>query len=101
VPPKGFHRVRAFGLLHAEHRARLRQLQRLLAPRKTSQEPGKPSPTNPTTATTQHRCPHCKLRLLRRLSALECLEREQHCPATPPVARAPPPACNAAARTLP
>jgi hypothetical protein len=36
VPPKGFHRVRAFGLLHPEHRDRFRQLQLLLAPRKSS-----------------------------------------------------------------
>jgi hypothetical protein len=36
VPPKGFHRVRAFGLLHPEHRDRLRQLQLLFAPRKSS-----------------------------------------------------------------
>jgi len=33
VPPKGFHRVRAFGLLHPEHRDTLRRLQLLLAPR--------------------------------------------------------------------
>jgi hypothetical protein len=38
---------------------------------------------------------------LRRLSALECRERLQHSPTTPPVARAPPPACNAATRAPP
>jgi len=26
VPPKGFHRVRSFGLLHPEHRRTLRRL---------------------------------------------------------------------------
>ena len=47
VPPKGFHRVRAFGLLHPEHRDTLRQLQLLLA-RPVSNEPP-PPPRAPRT----------------------------------------------------
>jgi hypothetical protein len=44
VPPKGFHRVRAFGLLHPAHRETLRQLQLLLAPRPTPEQAAPPSP---------------------------------------------------------
>jgi hypothetical protein len=94
VPPKGFHRVRAFGLLHPEHRERLRQLQLLLAPRKTSDLPVESS----VPRSSPRRCPHCRqspLWLVRRLSALECLERERHSAAVPPGARAPPSARHA------
>jgi hypothetical protein len=93
VPPKGFHRVHAFGLLHPEHREQLRRLQLLLAPRTPSVEPSSP----PTGA---RRCPHCKqpaLRILRRLTALECLEREPRAP----VARAPPTSSKAVVEAQP
>jgi hypothetical protein len=93
VPAKGFHRVRAFGLLHPEHRDRLRQLQLLLAPRRPLTENSAASPAMAL------RCPHCHqpaLRLVRRLSALECRDRERLALATlPSNARAPPSTANA------
>jgi hypothetical protein len=71
VPPKGFHRVRAWGLLHPAHRHTLRRIQLLLAPRPTSTEPptSRPAKSAPV-------CPHCgstSLRLVRRLSAELCI----------------------------
>lgn len=70
VPPKGFHRVRSFGLLHPEHRPTLFRLKLLLAPRAhTGTDPA------PATAKAQV-CPTCgtaALRLIRRLSAEQCL----------------------------
>jgi hypothetical protein len=70
VPPRGFHRVRAFGLLHPSRRSTLRQLQFLLAARSTSAEP--------PVSTTSKKCPHCgtsTLRMLRKLGAAECQRR--------------------------
>jgi len=94
VPPKGFHRVRAFGLLHPEHRVTLLRLKLLLAPRQSlcqlrvGSEP----------ARGERSCPSCgalELRLVRRLSAAECIERESQLAAPsvdrPGLARAPPP----------
>jgi hypothetical protein len=70
VPPRGFHRVRAYGLLHPQNRTKLRQLQLLLAPRQT------PEPSAPATATKPPLvCPHCggaSLRLVR-LFPSECV----------------------------
>jgi hypothetical protein len=94
VPAKGFHRVRAFGLLHPEHRHTLRRLQLLLAP---PQAP-KPTPAEAEALPVNERpwfaCPHCgksSLRLVRRLSAAECLARDQAAlAALPATARAPP-----------
>jgi len=76
VPAKGFHRVRCFGLLQSNHRARLRQLQLLLARRPRehassalradNRKPGEPR---------RLRCPHCgrqELVLVRRLSEQQC-----------------------------
>jgi hypothetical protein len=88
VPPKGFHRIRAFGLLHPAHRATLRRLQLALAPRPS---PDKPAP--PTPAKVGLRCPHCghaALVLVRRLSPADAIERAAAAPAVDPVARAPP-----------
>lgn len=71
VPPKGFHRVRAFGLLHAEHRLALRRLQLLLESdlagavrTATRSRPGLICPS----------CGKSALQLLRRLSAAQCLD---------------------------
>lgn len=82
VPPKGFHRVRAFGLLHPEHRGTLRRLQLLLAPRESS-KPTTPEPSSPdapiSTSPDGPTCPHCgrpALSPVRRLSAEECIKRE-------------------------
>lgn len=88
VPPKGFHRVRAFGLLHPQHRNTLRQLQLLLA-RPIAKAP-QPPPTK------RHRaCRHCEhgsLVLVRRLCPSECIDLASATPrATAPIgARAPP-----------
>jgi hypothetical protein len=59
VPPKGFHRVRAFGLLHAEHRDTLRRLQLLLAPRPTPEPKHDPDPSSPTPTSSRLVCPNC------------------------------------------
>jgi hypothetical protein len=91
VPHKGFHRVRAFGLLHPARRATLRQFQLLLAPRG-----GHESPALATQRPQRLRCPICKqgpLVLLRRVSAEECavLATRIDVPAAMlPPARAPP-----------
>jgi putative transposase/transposase-like zinc-binding protein len=87
VLPKGFHRVRAFGLLHPVHRTTLGRLQLLLASR---QGPASAAPQRP--ARLRLPCPHCKqasLVLLRRVSREECVARASALAALPP-ARAPP-----------
>jgi Putative transposase len=74
VPPKGFHRVRAFGLLHPHRRNELKRLQLLLA-NKTKTEPAERSAAPPK---HKLRCPSCgqpSLRLLQRLSYADCLAR--------------------------
>jgi hypothetical protein len=82
VLPQGFHRVRAYGLLHPAHRKALRRLQLLLAdePAPEIMEPGRP----------RLRCPHCTegtLEIVRRLTPAECLALAA---AQTPPARAPP-----------
>ena len=67
VPPKGMHRVRAFGLLHPAERDTLRRLQLLLAPRRPAGEEAaaEPPPLQPRT-----KCAHCGapgLALVRRI----------------------------------
>jgi hypothetical protein len=93
VPRKGFHRVRAFGLLHPEHRVTLRRLQLLLAPRVPHTPP--PSPPRP-----RLRCSSCRIGVvepLRHLSRDECavyaarLDGRTHRAHTNVAARAPPP----------
>ena len=71
VPPKGLHRVRAFGLLHPAHRDTLQRLQLLLAPRRLPDRTASERPLR-----TPLRCPHCReasLRLVRRLPPAECV----------------------------
>ncbi|MCC6521950.1 MAG: transposase [Polyangiaceae bacterium] len=79
VPSHGFHRVRAYGLLHPKHRTTLRRLQLLL----TRPPPDPPAPDRETEpgpgdalAVRAHSCcPSCKtgtLRLVARLSAAQC-----------------------------
>lgn len=65
VPPQGFHRVRAFGLLHPHYRSELQALQLLLASRKQLLEPV-PSRTR--------KCTACNgpLRILHRLDIPTC-----------------------------
>jgi len=93
VPPRGMHRVRAFGLLHSSKRDMLRRLQLLLS----HSTPPHAASTKAATKDNQRRsslCPHCKtgtLRWVRMLLPHECIA-----PATtlqfPPggLARAPP-----------
>jgi predicted RNA-binding Zn-ribbon protein involved in translation (DUF1610 family) len=93
VPLQGFHRVRAFGLLHPEHRHTLRRLQLLLAPPQAPESAPAPAAL-PVNERPWFACPHCgesSLRLVRRLSAAECLARDQAAlAALPATARAPP-----------
>jgi hypothetical protein len=74
VPPKGLHRVRAFGLLHPAHRATLKRVQLLLTPA-PAHVPA-PAALDAALQRSPLRCPHCHhatLRLLRRLSPSECM----------------------------
>lgn len=69
VLPKGFHRVRAFGLLHPHHRLTLKRVQLLL-----NADVSEPAATKPRPI----RCPHCRkgtLALLRRLTPQQCIQR--------------------------
>lgn len=89
VLPKGFHRVRAFGLLHPAHRATLHRLQLVLVPRPDAEspEPEQKRRLRPT-------CPRCKqgtLRLVRLVSKEECLAFALRAGSEPEAcARAPP-----------
>jgi hypothetical protein len=89
VPPKGMHRVRAFGLLHANQRATLRRLQLLLAPRPAKNDAAEPEA--PPRART--RCSHCGaagLALLRRIEPAFALDARPDLNRPSPQARAPP-----------
>jgi hypothetical protein len=74
VPPKGLHRVRAFGLLHSAHRITLKRVQLLLT---AARAPAPvPAVLDSGLQRSPLRCPHClhaTLRLLRRLSPIECV----------------------------
>jgi hypothetical protein len=72
VPPKGLHRVRAFGLLHPAHRTALKRVQLLL----TAAPAPEPAALDTVLLRSPPRCPHshhAPLRLLRRLSPSECI----------------------------
>jgi hypothetical protein len=87
VLPRGFHRVRSFGLLHASQRVTLRRLQLMLE--RPAEARSKPRDTK----RQLRRCAVCKVGTLRRLgrfSAADCLQFEFRCSSTPPIARAPP-----------
>lgn len=81
VLPKGFHRVRTYGLLHASHRVTLKRLQLMLG--------APPADDVDEDDAPRLRCPHCRgaLVLLRRLTPDECLNRLELLAG----ARAPPP----------
>jgi hypothetical protein len=94
VPPRGMHRVRAFGLLHASKRSTLRRLQLLLA--SSTPLPAESAKVAPEDKQRRNpRCPHCKTGILRRVRIL--LPHECIAISTTPqlhasvVARAPPP----------
>lgn len=93
VPPKGFHRVRAFGLLHPHQRTQLKRLQLLLA-NKTSTRLAERSAAPQKRTLRCRRCGEPSLRLLRRLSYAECLARTAETSPGPALrsatARAPP-----------
>ena len=69
VLPKGMHRVRAFGLLHAAHRKSLFQMQLTLA-----QRPAPRSATPASPARPRLRCPAChgRMRLLHPVTPEAC-----------------------------
>lgn len=96
VPPKGFHRVRSFGLLSSAQRPLLRQLQLLLSARSE----GPPVTSDKESCDPPRlRCPQCgkqTLALVRRLTALECAAFEAASESVPGLAkaRAPPPSCR-------
>ncbi len=86
VPPKGFHRVRSFGLLHPSRRPLLRRLQLLLetpvvqesAP-SDAEDAAMMTESPSTNRLSRLRCRACgeaSLRLGRRLSAEQCAEWE-------------------------
>jgi len=73
-PPKGMHRVRAFGLLHPSQRHTLRRLQLLLSPRHMHTR-------SPPRQRHKPRCRYCQsetLQLLRCLTPEQCLAFESH-----------------------
>ena len=98
VPPKGFHRVRSYGLLHPQHRSLLRRAQLLAL---SSSAANRPSPSADlddvddvqTSPRPSLRCPSCGasgLPLLLRLSPEQCLAaRRERSPPTrgPPCSR--------------
>jgi hypothetical protein len=74
VPPRGLHRVRAFGLLHSSKRTTLRRLQLLLSCPDTPQAESEQSALD-TNNSHGHLCPSCKtgiLRWVRTLLPAEC-----------------------------
>lgn len=95
VPPRGFHRVRAFGLLHPRRRLELRRLQLLLGAKVSIGQ----REEEVSTRAKPHSCPHCRagqLRILLTLSRADCEAYEQrlNAPPLPSVARAPPPGAS-------
>lgn len=75
VPPKGFHRVRHFGLLHPKHRKTLRRLQLMLSGSRKVKAVAPDIAQAPTDDPTSHRCPSCgaaSLILARSLDATQC-----------------------------
>ena len=87
VPLPGFHRVRAYGLLHPRHRTTWKRLQLLLAPK--AAPPSPPESASPQTEAsavapspglrTRVLCPACRagtLRIMARLSPAQLLAAE-------------------------
>ena len=73
VPPKGFHRVRCFGLLHPRYRVKLRRLQLLLGRPRDLKEAE--IPATECERSVRSRCPSCgadALIIVRTLDAAEC-----------------------------
>ena len=85
VPPKGLHRVRAFGLLHPSRRSELRRIQLLLGGPAVSEPCAASADITGASSNAEERpsakrpsrlrcrdCGHASLRLVRRLSAEQC-----------------------------
>ena len=93
VPPRGMHRVRAFGLLHPSKRSTLRRLQLLLSHSTLPQAASLGSVSKNNQRQSSH-CPHCKtgiLRCVRILLPNECIALATTRPVPAAVlARAPP-----------
>ena len=78
VPPKGFHKLRYYGLWHASRRDQLRNLRNVLLLEQTASTSAEPATSaqcdpasTPQGSPSPRRCPHCDtghLTLLRRLS---------------------------------
>lgn len=89
VQPRGFHRVRAYGLLHSSRRSTLRRLQLMLQPRvpvDSTLEQERPR--------RRPRCPACnseRLRVVRRIAPTDRRPTAVELGELPQLARAPPP----------
>ncbi len=89
VQPRGFHRVRAYGLLHSSQRVTLRRLQLLLQPRIPVD-----SAQDQERERRRPRCPACKS---ERLRIVQCIAATGRRPTAvklgelPQIARVPPP----------
>jgi hypothetical protein len=89
VPPRGFHRVRSYGLLHSSQRCTLRRLQLMLQRRR---------PTDPTMVAQnprrRPRCSDCKSERLVIVRLFAATERRRHATtelsSLPQLARGPP-----------
>jgi hypothetical protein len=96
VPPRGFHRVRTFGLLHPHHRRTISRLQLLLdasppPPPDPNNLPLVPAPRPPGHTTI--RCPSCHkgtLRIIARLTPLQALAYQAQQSSLVALARPPP-----------
>jgi len=88
VVPKGFHRVRSYGLLHPHNQPLIRQLQQQLAPTITTIEESPDEQTSPTSTIVALPCPVCNKGFL--IPVCSPLWASSHSYAPTPSARAPP-----------
>ena len=74
VLPKGFHRVRSYGLLHPTYRVTLARLQWMLG---TPHIEAPPEPDGPEDGDPRLRCPHCRspMTMVAQLTPQQCFER--------------------------
>ena len=103
VPPKGFHRVRCFGLLQSHQRTTLKRLQLMLSsPEAGSEKVASQQPAEPQCTL----CPSCGERALvkgRRLTPAACLafaaEQELQLQSPGPAKARAPPLASGSVRT--
>lgn len=95
TPPRGLHRVRAYGLLHQRSRDRLRQLQLLLAappPRPEAEDPSSATTSTPRRPFCCPACGHAALVVVRYLAPHEVLAwRQPRGPPSPAAGTSPTP----------